>query len=82
MDADLYDEFGNYIGPDLESEDEDDEDQDNFTQSETQPDYDVSFCFHILFILNNRSFLTSIMLTIEMNNSQPLLVMVVCVACF
>lgn len=25
MDADLYDEFGNYIGPDLESDDEEDE---------------------------------------------------------
>lgn len=25
MDADLYDEFGNYIGPELESDDEDDE---------------------------------------------------------
>ncbi|MFH4982360.1 hypothetical protein AB6A40_009069 [Gnathostoma spinigerum] len=26
MDADLYDEFGNYIGPELDSDDEDDED--------------------------------------------------------
>lgn len=26
MDADLYDEFGNYIGPDLESEEEEDDD--------------------------------------------------------
>lgn len=25
MDADLYDEFGNYIGPDLESDDDDDQ---------------------------------------------------------
>jgi len=25
MDADLYDEFGNYIGPELESDDDDDE---------------------------------------------------------
>lgn len=29
MDTDLYDEFGNYIGPDLESEDEDDDDEDD-----------------------------------------------------
>lgn len=29
MDADLYDEFGNYIGPDLESEDEDEDDDDD-----------------------------------------------------
>lgn len=43
MDVNLYDEFGNYIGPDLESEDEDEEDQDNYAQSEAQPDYDVSF---------------------------------------
>lgn len=26
--ADLYDEFGNYIGPDLESEEEEEEDED------------------------------------------------------
>lgn len=26
MDADLYDEFGNYIGPELESDEEEDED--------------------------------------------------------
>ena len=25
MDADLYDEFGNYVGPELESDDDDDE---------------------------------------------------------
>lgn len=25
MDSDLYDEFGNYIGPDLESDDDDDQ---------------------------------------------------------
>jgi len=25
MDTDLYDEFGNYIGPELDSDDEDDE---------------------------------------------------------
>ena len=27
MDADLYDEFGNYIGPELESDDDEDQDQ-------------------------------------------------------
>nr|CAD7441461.1 unnamed protein product [Timema bartmani] len=47
MDADLYDEFGNYIGPELESEDEEEE-----SFSERQPDtqeYDIpkkQFCFH------------------------------------
>lgn len=25
MDSDLYDEFGNYVGPDLESDDDDDQ---------------------------------------------------------
>lgn len=28
MDADLYDEFGNYIGPELESDDEEEDDDD------------------------------------------------------
>ena len=28
MDTDLYDEFGNYVGPELDSDDEDDEDLD------------------------------------------------------
>ena len=28
MDSDLYDEFGNYIGPDLEDEDEEDNEED------------------------------------------------------
>lgn len=37
MDSDLYDEFGNYIGPDLESESEEEEFE--------EPEIDVSlFC--------------------------------------
>jgi 116 kDa U5 small nuclear ribonucleoprotein component N-terminus len=36
MDSDLYDEFGNYIGPDLESDSEEEEYE--------EPDIDVS-CF-------------------------------------
>lgn len=39
MDADLYDEFGNYIGPDLESDEEDDEE---INVREKEQDYDVS----------------------------------------
>lgn len=35
MDSDLYDEFGNYIGPDLESESE---------EEEYEPENDVSCC--------------------------------------
>ncbi|KAK6625050.1 U5 small nuclear ribonucleoprotein component [Polyplax serrata] len=37
MDADLYDEFGNYIGPDLESDEEDDEE---INVREKEQDYD------------------------------------------
>jgi hypothetical protein len=41
MDADLYDEFGNYIGPELES---DDDEEDNYRDTEPeQIEYDVSF---------------------------------------
>lgn len=39
MDADLYDEFGNYIGPDLESDDE--EDEDVTSREQEAQDYDV-----------------------------------------
>lgn len=39
MDADLYDEFGNYIGPDLESDDDDDDDEDMVSRERAQ-DYD------------------------------------------
>ena len=45
MDADLYDEFGNYVGPELESDDDDDE-SDNEGERE-EPGYrdrgDVSY---------------------------------------
>uniref|UniRef100_A0A1B6HIK8 116 kDa U5 small nuclear ribonucleoprotein component n=2 Tax=Cicadellinae TaxID=33370 RepID=A0A1B6HIK8_9HEMI len=39
MDADLYDEFGNYIGPELESDEEDDDD-DIVEREPEQRDYD------------------------------------------
>lgn len=39
MDSDLYDEFGNYIGPDLESDDDDDQ---SIYGQEPQDDLDVS----------------------------------------
>lgn len=39
MDSDLYDEFGNYIGPDLESDDDDERDQSLYGQTELdEPD--------------------------------------------
>lgn len=38
MDSDLYDEFGNYIGPDLESDDDDDQ---SIYGQEPQDDIDV-----------------------------------------
>lgn len=36
MDSDLYDEFGNYIGPDLDSDDDDD--RSVYGQADDQPD--------------------------------------------
>lgn len=39
MDSDLYDEFGNYIGPDLESDDDDDKSL--YGQSDQQDEPDV-----------------------------------------
>ncbi|XP_013099723.1 116 kDa U5 small nuclear ribonucleoprotein component [Stomoxys calcitrans] len=38
MDSDLYDEFGNYIGPDLDSDEDDD--QSIYGQQDTQDDHD------------------------------------------
>jgi U5 small nuclear ribonucleoprotein component len=36
MDGDLYDEFGNYVGPDLDSDEEEEE-----LQQEDDQDFDV-----------------------------------------
>lgn len=42
MDADLYDEFGNYIGPELDSDEEEEDQQDAFADDDDEhPDYDV-----------------------------------------
>lgn len=38
MDADLYDEFGNYIGPELDSDDEDDVDVPHEDQQQADED--------------------------------------------
>lgn len=43
MDSDLYDEFGNYIGPDLDSDEDDD--QSIYGQQEPQDDHDVSISY-------------------------------------
>jgi len=40
MDADLYDEFGNYVGPELDSDDEEEEEQEQQDEDE-QREYDV-----------------------------------------
>lgn len=40
MDSDLYDEFGNYIGPDLDSDEDDD--QSIYGQQDQPDDHDVS----------------------------------------
>ena len=49
MDADLYDEFGNYIGPELDSDDDDDDDDEEEDQDDDDDygDRDVSMilCF-------------------------------------
>ncbi len=39
MDADLYDEFGNYIGPELESDDEENEEGDEAERDDDAEDY-------------------------------------------
>lgn len=39
MDADLYDEFGNYIGPELESDSDDDEDERYERQDGDAPEF-------------------------------------------
>lgn len=39
MDSDLYDEFGNYIGPDLDSDEDDD--QSLYGQPDVQDDPEV-----------------------------------------
>ena len=36
MDPDLYDEFGNYVGPDLESEDDSDSDAEQEQEEEEE----------------------------------------------
>ena len=39
----MYDEFGNYVGPELESDDEDDDD------SPDEQEVSFLFCFHEFF---------------------------------
>lgn len=54
MEADLYDEFGNYIGPDLESDQESD-DEDEYLREEDQDRYVSTVKF--IKICSIRSFL-------------------------
>lgn len=43
MDQDLYDEFGNYIGPELDSDDDDEEDSNDEREEHADREYgDVS----------------------------------------
>ena len=46
MDTDLYDEFGNYIGPDLESDDEEEEEPEEEEEEQYAQD-DVSKQGHV-----------------------------------
>ena len=39
MDGDLYDEFGNYVGPELDSDDNDSDDSGDQEEAEKYPDY-------------------------------------------
>ena len=51
MDGDLYDEFGNYIGPDIESEEESDQDfDDNDNEIEEFNDRDNEVIVILTFI--------------------------------
>lgn len=40
MDADLYDEFGNYIGPELESDEEENDDVERDNEADDYDDHD------------------------------------------
>jgi len=54
MDTDLYDEFGNYTGPDLESDDEEEEENDsipspteqNMEEVDDEADEGTSLIYH------------------------------------
>lgn len=56
MDQDLYDEFGNYIGPELDSDDDDGDDDDNQDDDDFM-DRDVrkTSLFHKCLLLNQRN---------------------------
>lgn len=41
MDADLYDEFGNYIGPELPSDDESEEEQTDSEKDEDEEEVNI-----------------------------------------
>lgn len=43
MDADLYDEFGNYIGPEIESEEEEEEEEEDDDDNRKGQDRNVGF---------------------------------------
>lgn len=48
MDDDLYDEFGNYIGPELDSDDDDDNNERINNQESDHSDSDVYFSYLFL----------------------------------
>ena len=50
MDQDLYDEFGNYIGPELDSDD-DDLDEDDNQDDEDLVERDVFLPFPLFFVI-------------------------------
>jgi len=54
MDSDLYDEFGNYIGPDLDSDEDDD--QSIYGQPDVQDDPEVFMGENVLKCIKNHFF--------------------------
>ena len=48
MDGDMYDEFGNYIGPELESDEEEEQ-----AEQDDEPEYEVKWvCILVLYMVN------------------------------
>ena len=52
MDTDLYDEFGNYIGPELGSDDDDDDDSEEEVMEREEPGYGDDVSCLLIVLLN------------------------------
>lgn len=56
MDSDLYDEFGNYVGPDLESDDDDDKSLYGQSDQQDEPDVRTNFLYYIRRTFSSKNF--------------------------